>query len=85
MKAYQPDIGERDCEAVYLSFLSFLLGACTKADLNWMDKKARSTVEMNDKTSRPALVTGDLDVSAYDFSGKTVVLFAASGGRPWTA
>ena len=22
----------------------------TKADLNWMDKKSRSTIEMNDKT-----------------------------------
>lgn len=38
----------------------------TKADLNWMDKKARSTVEMNDKSSRPAIVTGDLDVSGYE-------------------
>ncbi len=37
----------------------------TKADLNWMDKKARSTVEMNDKASRPAIVTDDLDVSGY--------------------
>jgi flavodoxin len=77
----------------------------TEADLNWMDKKARSTVEMNDKSSRPAIVTGDLDISdyetillgfpiwwyiaptiintfleAYDFSGKTIVLFATSGG-----
>ena len=27
----------------------------TKADLNWMDKKSRSTIEMNDKTIRPAI------------------------------
>lgn len=27
----------------------------TNADLNWMDKKSRSTVEMQDKSSRPAL------------------------------
>ena len=27
----------------------------TRADLNWMDKKARSTVEMNDPASRPAI------------------------------
>ena len=27
----------------------------TKADLNWMDKKSRSTIEMNDRTSRPAI------------------------------
>ena len=38
----------------------------TEADLNWMDKKARSTVEMNDKSSRPAIVTGDLDISDYE-------------------
>lgn len=38
----------------------------TDADLNWMDKKSRSTVEMKDPSSRPAVVTGDLDVSGYD-------------------
>ena len=38
----------------------------TKSDLNWMDKTARSTIEMNDKSSRPAIVTGDVDVSGYD-------------------
>jgi predicted glycosyl hydrolase (DUF1957 family) len=38
----------------------------TKADLNWMDKKARSTVEMNDKSSRPALADKDTKVEAYD-------------------
>lgn len=27
----------------------------TSADLNWMNKKSRSTVEMNDKNSRPAV------------------------------
>ncbi len=27
----------------------------TKADLNWMDKKSRSTIEMSDPTSRPAI------------------------------
>ena len=26
----------------------------TEADLNWMDKKARSTIEMNDPVSRPS-------------------------------
>ena len=38
----------------------------TKADLNWMNKKSRSSVEMNDKSIRPALITGDVDVSDYD-------------------
>ena len=37
-----------------------------KADLNWMNRKSRSSVEMNDKSSRPAIVTGDVDVSGYD-------------------
>ncbi|MBQ9329844.1 MAG: NAD(P)H-dependent oxidoreductase [Oscillibacter sp.] len=77
----------------------------THADLNWMDKTARSTLEMKNPASRPAIVTGDLDpagydtillgfpiwwytaptiinsfLEAYDFSGKTIVLFATSGG-----
>ena len=38
----------------------------TKADLNWMDKKSRSSVEMSDKKFRPELGGEDLDVSAYD-------------------
>ena len=77
----------------------------TSADLNWMDKKSRSSVEMQDKTSRPEMAdhnapVADADVifvgfpiwwyvaphiinsflEAYDFSGKTIVLFATSGG-----
>ena len=79
--------------------------AYTRADLNWMDKKSRSTVEMNDSACRPALADRDADIPAYDriflgfpiwwytapsiirtflesydFSGKTIVLFATSGG-----
>ena len=38
----------------------------TKADLNWMNKNSRSSVEMNNKSFRPAIITGDLDVSGYD-------------------
>lgn len=38
----------------------------TRADLNWMDKQSRSSVEMNDKASRPALADKDADISAYD-------------------
>lgn len=38
----------------------------TTADLNWMDKKSRSSVEMSDKTIRPEIAGTDLDVSAYD-------------------
>ena len=40
--------------------------AYTKADLNWMDKKSRSTLEMNDKKIRPEMVNTPLDVDAYD-------------------
>ena len=79
--------------------------AYTKADLNWMDKKSRSSIEMNDKSFRPAIAEkcnniADYDVvyvgfpiwwyvaptiintflESYDFSGKTIVLFATSGG-----
>ena len=77
----------------------------TSADLNWMDKRSRSSVEMNDKHSRPALADTDAPIAghdviflgfpiwwyvaptivntfleSYDFSGKTIVLFATSGG-----
>lgn len=79
--------------------------AYTEADLNWMDKKSRSSIEMNDKSFRPAIAEkynnmADYDVvyvgfpiwwyvapiiintflESYDFSGKTIVLFATSGG-----
>ena len=77
----------------------------TGADLNWMDKKSRSSVEMNDSDSRPEIAEtlpnmADYDtvfigfpiwwyvaphiihsfVESYDFSGKTLVPFATSGG-----
>ena len=79
--------------------------AYTEADLNWMDKKSRSSIEMNDKSFRPAIAEkcnnmADYDVvyigfpiwwyvaptiintflESYDFSGKTIVLFATSCG-----
>ena len=38
----------------------------TKADLNWMDKKSRSTIEMNDKTIRPALADKNAKIDQYD-------------------
>lgn len=37
----------------------------TKADLNWMDKKSRSTLEMNDRSSRPA-IKSRINLSEYD-------------------
>lgn len=38
----------------------------TKADLNWMNKRSRSSVEMNDKSIRTAIITGDIDLAPYD-------------------
>lgn len=77
----------------------------TDADLDWMDKKSRSTVEMNDPSCRPAIVQPvkdmeqydtiligfpiwwyveprivDTFLESYDFSGKTLIPFATSGG-----
>jgi flavodoxin len=37
----------------------------TDADLNWHNEKSRSSVEMKDKSSRPAMAK-KIDVSAYD-------------------
>lgn len=77
----------------------------SSADLNWMDKKSRSSVEMNDPSSRPAIAEKLPDMEKYDavfvgfpiwwyvaptiintflesynFSGKTIIPFATSGG-----
>lgn len=77
----------------------------TQADLNWNNKQSRSSVEMNDQSSRPAVADKDAGIAAYDvvflgfpiwwyvapaiintflegydFSGKTIVPFATSGG-----
>ena len=79
--------------------------AYTSADLNWNDKHSRSTAEMNDAGSRPAIAGEVADMAqydtvfvgfpiwwyqapriietfleSYDFSGKTVIPFATSGG-----
>ena len=37
----------------------------TNADLNWMDKQSRTTVEMKDRSCRPAMAAKP-DVSGYD-------------------
>lgn len=77
----------------------------TSADLNWNDKNSRSSIEMKDKSSRPAIADQvenmeEYDVifvgfpiwwyvaptiintflESYDFSGKTIIPFATSGG-----
>ena len=38
----------------------------TAADLNWRDKESRSSVEMQDKNSRPAFVKDLKDADSYD-------------------
>lgn len=38
----------------------------TKADLDWMNQKSRSSMEMNDKKFRPEVLDTDTDFNAYD-------------------
>ncbi len=54
-KAAEADLFEIEPEVKY-----------TKADLNWMDKKSRSSVEMNDKSSRPAVKSVCPNMADYD-------------------
>jgi len=48
----------------------------TKADLNWMDKQSRSTIEMQNPSSRPEIAEGGPDLSGYD----TIFVGFPSGG-----
>lgn len=50
---------------------TFLIGTVakvpyTKEDLDWMDKKSRSTIEMNDKSFRPELADTNAEIDKYD-------------------
>ena len=38
----------------------------TQADLNWMDKKSRSSIEMQDKSFRPAMADTEVNMEDYD-------------------
>ena len=38
----------------------------TAADLDWMNKKSRSSVEMNDPSSRPVLADASADIAEHD-------------------
>ena len=38
----------------------------TKDDLNWMNKKSRSSIEMNDKTIRPAIADKNARIDRYE-------------------
>lgn len=51
----------------------------TSADLDWMDKSSRSTAEMKDKTSRPSIKDGNVDIAGYDvlFLGFPIWWYAA--------
>ena len=50
----------------------------TRADLNWMDKEARSTIEMSNPTSRPAIAVKCDNRKDYD----TILSGFLSGGMP---
>ena len=39
---------------------------CTSKDLNWMDKTSRSTIEMQDKSSRPEMAETLSSCAQYD-------------------
>lgn len=77
----------------------------TRADLDWTNKKSRSSIEMNDPSSRPQIAEqlSNMEdygtvfigfpiwwyvapaiistfIENYDFSGKTIIPFATSGG-----
>ena len=51
----------------------------SKADLNWMDKKSRSSVEMSDKKYRPEIADTDAHIDRYDeiFLGFPIWWYAA--------
>ena len=38
----------------------------TKADLNWMDKKSRSSIEMTNKKIRPEIAESNVRIEEYD-------------------
>lgn len=38
----------------------------TKSDLNWMNMKSRSSIEMQNRSFRPEMVQKELDLSQYD-------------------
>ena len=38
----------------------------TQADLNWRDENSRSSVEMKDKSSRPAIADKNAEIGKYD-------------------
>lgn len=38
----------------------------SNADLNWMDRNSRSSVEMRDKNSRPQIIDTDAKIEDYD-------------------
>ena len=46
----------------------------TEADLNWMDKNARSTIEMSDPASRPEIAAKRDNMKDYDTDRKSTRL-----------
>ena len=55
----------------------------TKEDLNWMNKKSRSSVEMNDKSFRPELADKNSAISGYELVLVGFpIWWCQSGGAP---
>ena len=50
----------------------------TKADLNWLNKKSRSSVEMNNKTFRPEIAGSNVNLDAYAQRSKRRPLYPHS-------
>ena len=51
----------------------------TGDDLNYSDDRSRTSLEMNDDASRPAISSRVENMESYDFDGKTVIPFCTSG------
>lgn len=55
------------CEAIEADIFEIIpTTPYTSADLNWMDKNSRSTIEMKDSTSRPSILNKIENMNDYD-------------------
>lgn len=60
-------VGEKMAEAANADFYEIRPEVpYTREDLDWMNRKSRSTLEMEDKSSRPALVDKNAGIENYD-------------------
>ncbi len=60
-------VGEEIARAAGADFYEILPKEIyTSADLDWRNRKSRSSVEMNDPSARPEIADSALDMAAYD-------------------